>query len=64
LYGGKWRTQAIVVNSANDDATANNIQTALEELPNGAMKGVQVYPTSEAEARFGHEIKRITLDRK
>jgi hypothetical protein len=62
LYGGKWTTQEIVI-AATDDATAANIQTALRDLPNKVMAGVQVYPTDDALTQFGEAIAYITKDR-
>jgi hypothetical protein len=62
LYGGKWVTQEIVVDSS-DDTTAARIQTALRDLPNRVMEGVQVYPTDDADTKFGSTIGTVTKDR-
>jgi len=62
LYGGKWVTQEIVVATDKVD-TAANMQTALRNLPNKVMEGVQVYPSSEANTKFGTTPAKITKDR-
>jgi hypothetical protein len=63
LYGGKWRTQAIAVDGASIDTTAANVQTALRDLPNKVMAGVQVYDAADAATMFGSAIDFLTKDR-
>jgi len=62
LYGGKWRTQEIVI-SGTEATTATNIQTALRDLPNKVMAGVQVYLASDASTMFGEAIAYTSKDR-
>jgi hypothetical protein len=62
LYGGKWRTQAIAV-ATSIGTTAANVETALRDLPNKVMAGVQVYAAADAATMFGSAIDYLTKDR-
>jgi len=62
LYGGKWRTQEIAVDTSAA-TTAANIQLALRDLPNRVMAGVQVYLTADAATMFGEAVAYVTKDR-